>query len=160
MGNNPAVTVIAVVVLIVAAVFIVRSFTGSDVPQAGNANWYDTGTGKLFGGYKMGEAEDPPIKLPSGGEGVMARVFTRGTCENQADRYIGFLFKYTEEGKDLMKKARAEDILDIDTMAFVAQKHRLVKGENDTEWFPADSIEGQEILGSTRGVRACETFLP
>ena len=74
MGRNPFVPAIAVVVLIVAMVFVVRHFMAGDQPPRGRVNWYDMKTGELYGGFETEEAGLPPITLPSGNEGVIARV--------------------------------------------------------------------------------------
>ena len=162
MGRNPLVTVVAVVVLAVALIFIFRQSAGSGGPQAGNANWYDMGTGELYGGFKMGEADLPPITLPSGNEGVMAKVFSRTSCDIKADRFIGYLEKYTEKGKVAMKAAKSQDTLDIGTVQHVSMNERLVMRPGDEEWVVAGSDDGRAVWGPTRemGINACQHFLP
>ena len=158
MGRNPIVAVIAVIVLIVAVVLILKGTTGSDAPRAGDSVWYDTGTGELYGGPKGVLA---PAPAPSGKEGVTASIFSKGSCENKADRFIGYLSKYTEEGKTLMKEGRAEVPMNIAKLQEAAKEQRLIRREKDTEWVIAGSEEGQEIIGETtaKGTRVCTTFL-
>ena len=158
MGKNPAVAVIAVIILIVAVVLIVRGMTSKEVGAGGDAAWYDTGTGELYAG-PVGVL--PPAPAPSGKEGVSASVFARGSCDNEADRFIAYLSKYTEEGKPLLKAAQAATPLDIGTLQRVAAEHRLIKREKDTEWVVAGTEEGQAIIAETnvKGIRICTTFL-
>ena len=158
MGKNPIVAVIAVIILIVAAVMIIKGMTGKTSGPMGDASWYDTGTGELYAGP---EGELPPMAAPSGSEGVLAAVFARGSCESKADRFIGYLSKFTEEGKPLLRAAQAELPLEPRKMSAITAEHRLVKREKDTEWVATGTEEGQAIIAETheKGIRVCLTFL-
>jgi len=163
MGKNLVVPVIAVIVLIVAAVLIVRTITGSDVLAAGKGTWYDTGSGKIYGGPA---GVLPPVPAPSGKDGVAAAVFSKGACKNSADRYIAYLYKYTEEGKKRMEAAQLEATddarpdPDVEKIRAITREHRLVKREKDTEWVQLGTEEGAEIAKSQpKGTRLCPTYI-
>ena len=159
MGRNPVVAATAVVVLVFAMIFIVRHFMDSGLPQPGQANWYDMSTGKFYGGFKVGEAL-PPVTLPSGSEGVIAAVFARGSCDNAADRFVGFLYKYTDEGKAMIIKGRAAVPMDLGALQDAAMNERFIKRLDDDRWVVAGSDEGMEIIAPTKeeGVRICREF--
>ena len=158
MGKNPVVAVIAVIVLVVAVILIVKSVTRRDVPEAGLATWYDMGSSRLYGAKSE---ESPPVAAPSGGEGVLAAVYAKGSCDNKADRFIAYLSKYTEEGKTLLKAAEAETRVDIEKMGSITSEHRLVKREKDTEWVAIGTEEGQAIMAEAMqsGGRICPKHL-
>ena len=158
MGKNPIVAVIAVIVLIVAVVLIIKGMTGSSSVPVGQSPWYDTGSGELYGG----PADVlPPAPAPSGSDGVLATVYAKGSCENKADRFIAYLSKYTEEGKPMVKTAQAEVPVDPSKMKSIANEHKLIKREKDTEWVAVGTEEGQAIIAETRqkGIRVCPTHL-
>ena len=159
MGRNPLVAATAVAVLVVAIVFIGRYFMGSDAPEPGLANWYDMTTGKLYGGFKVQEGGLPPITLPSGNEGVLARVYARGSCENKVDRFIGYLEKYTDEGKAMIIEAKAKVPMDRAALADAAMYERHIKRPDDPEWVLAGSDMGAEIREAVLGVTVCPHFV-
>jgi len=159
MGKNPVVAVIAVIVLIVAVVLIVRGMSGpSSTGPAGQGTWYDTGSNTLYGGQK---GVMPPAPAPSGSEGVMATVFAKGSCANKSDRFIGYLSKYTDEGKKLMAAAQAENPIDTAKIQGIMGEHRLVKREGDAEWVAQGSDEGQAIVeeAKAKGGTLCPRHL-
>ena len=161
MGKNPVVAVVAAVVLVVSVILIVRHVMDSGLPEPGQANWLDMGTGELYGGFKVGEAL-PPITLPSGNAGVMASVFARGSCDNREDRFIGYLYKYTEKGKAMLVEAKARmGVVDRGTAMRVAKGERLIKRPDDKEWVVAGGKQGKKILALTReqGVTVCPHFV-
>jgi hypothetical protein len=96
LAGKPIVSVVVVVVLIALSVWI-TSRQGRVV----GPTYYDVQTGELFP-YR-GE-ELPPITAPSGGEGVIAHVFACGSCDDEDARFIGYLEKYTDEGKAQVKR--------------------------------------------------------
>ena len=154
MGRNPVVTVIAVIVLIVAVIFIIRGVTDRPIP-VGLATWYDTGTNKLYGAKPD---LVPPMPAPSGSEGVRAIIAARGSCYKEADRFIAYLEKYTDDGKVQFKEVQQEHPPDfLAQMTRISMEERLVRREQDDQWFPADSVEGQAIMSVVheRGVRLC-----
>lgn len=158
MGKNPVVAVIAVIILIVAVVLIIKGMGGEQGGPSGSATWYDTGTGQLYG-TKPGQT--PPMPAPSGKEGVAASVFSDGSCDNKAERFIGFLFKYTDEGKTQLAAARAKTPVDEMEVQRIATEEKLIKREKDEEWVVQGTEEGAAIMAEVRARRArgCPTHL-
>ncbi len=144
MGKNPVVAIIAVIILIVAIVLIAKNMSGDSggVQRSGDGFWYDTGSKKLFGASSI---EMPPIKAPSGSEGVLAYVFAKGSCDNASDRSIVYLEKYPDRDA-IMKAASIED-----RMPLLAK--RLVRRENDADWVEASSEEGAAIIAEGTAAR-------
>ena len=158
MGKKPVVVVIEVIVLIVVAVLAAKNFMGSDAVAPGTPTWYDTGSGELYPGPK---GVKPPAPAPSGKDGVLAAIYAKGSCDDKADRFIGFMLKYTEEGKTLLNAAEAETPPDGAKIEAITATHKLVKREKDTEWVTSGSKEGQAILTEARrgGAQMCHIYL-
>jgi len=143
MGKNPVVAIIAVIVLIVAIVMIARSMSGDSgaVQKVGDVFWYDTGSNQLYGA----PMDIPPLKAPSGSDGVIAYVFAKGSCDNAADRSIAYL--ETNPDRDaIMNAAGMEERIPL-------MEQRLVRREGDTEWVEANSDEGAAILAEAAAAR-------
>ena len=150
MGKNPVVTLIAVIILIVAIIMIAKSMSrGSGVVVTGDtrATWYDTGTNKLFGA----PAATPPIKAPSGSDGVQAHMFANGSCDNAGDRFIGYLEMYPN--KDAIDQAQG---------AFERaplMDEAMVRAEDDEEWVNRNSAEGAQLMATVQGLTECFGFM-
>ena len=142
MGKNSVVGVIAAIVLIVAIVMVARSMSGSSGEQTvattdvltTDVFWYDTGSKELYGA----PLDLPPLKAPSGSDGVIAFVFATGSCDNAADRFIACLMTYADR-EAVMTAA------DMETRRALMEK-RLVRRETDASWVEASSPEGKAIL--------------
>ena len=147
MGKNSVVAIIAVIILIVAIVMIARSMSGGSgsAPAMGDIFWYDTGSKELY----AGPHEMPPLKAPSGSEGVQAHVFAKGSCDNAGDRFIVYLEKYPDK----------EAVMNAPTMAerMPLMEQRLVRRENDAEWVEAGSPDGVAILAEADAARQSGT---
>ena len=142
MGKNPVVAIIAVIILIVAIVMIARSMSGgSGSADYGELFWYDTGSKQLY----AGPHEMPPIKAPSGSEGVQAYVFAKSSCDNASDRFIVYLEKFPNK-KAIMNASGMEE-----RNALMAK--RLIRRENDAEWVEANSDEGAAITAEVMAAR-------
>jgi hypothetical protein len=94
--GKPVAGVVVVVVLVAASVWI-----ASRQKRVIGPTYYDLQTGELF--EYTGE-ELPPVVAPSGGEGVVAHVFACGSCDDEQARFIGYLEKYTDEGKAQVRR--------------------------------------------------------
>lgn len=96
--NGPKIKAgVAGLVLLVGLVLIFRSITPPAQAEVGY--WYfDLNTGKYF----AAAGELAPINTPSPGDqpaGVRARLFSCGSCAKEADRMLGWLEKFSPEGK-------------------------------------------------------------
>lgn len=145
---------IAVIVLVVAVVLAVSrgGDTGPTYRTVEQIYFYDLGEKKLYG-------TDPktlsPVDAPSGfktpeGEpgGVRAYVFGCGDCK---EHFIGYLQKYTPEGKKMLESGDERAIYKINP-------HVRVRAAEDGEWLLGESDEGKKVIGSStskcpKGVR-------
>lgn len=90
IARNPAVGVVAVVVIAVVWVWILKP---ADRAGGEGVYFFDLGSRQLYvGSHTM----IPPMAAPSGASGVRARVFACGQCTDE-NRFIGFLERYTDE---------------------------------------------------------------
>ena len=140
MGNNPAVAIIAAIVLIVAVVWIASSvfnIGGGGGGPSDDTFFYDTQTKKLFGALPT---EVAPIEAPSGAEGVLAYVFKKkgGDCKNADDRFIAYLWRHPDP--EAVKAAVGA----IERGLIMNQAD--VRREDESDWVPRDSAEGDEII--------------
>ena len=143
MGGNPKV-IVAVVLLVLAVIFFWRPWRNiaSSEPTVGAKIFYDLGTGEI---YPERDRPYPPVTAPSGKEGVEAVMFSCGNCDVKSDRFIGYLRKYTPEGKQAIKDAlAAEDF----GGRITAMEDSLIrrKDDADTDWADQISGEGQDII--------------
>ena len=139
MGNNPVLVVVAVVILIVAGILIFTNLSRSpDVPHNAR-NYWDEGDSKL---YPYDGNEFPPVKAPSGGEGVRAYVFSCSDCNDKGTRFLGYVQKFTPEGRADLLKAFEENNL---TDRIAAFEQSLIRHPDETDWYEKGSPEGLEI---------------
>jgi len=137
-NNSAAVTVGAVVVLIISLGVIISNSGGRSTNIApGEAWYYDTVTKEYF----TGEATHIPPIDHNGNEAVRAHFFTCGQCTEEA-RFIGYFEKYTAEAK-----SKIESNPEAMEMYYEVEfQGRLFSetGEPDT-WVEAESPEGRMI---------------
>ena len=124
-------------VFLIAIVITVISITSSGPGEPETSSkfyYYDMNTGELF----IDEANlIPPIKAPSGGEGVLAEVYSCGDCEGE--QYVGLLRKYSDSAKAAIEKELPPDA-----------SGSLVRLANDnSSWVPADSPQGQQMRAAS-----------
>ncbi|NBC11159.1 MAG: hypothetical protein GVY24_05405 [Planctomycetes bacterium] len=106
----------------------------------------------------------PPIEAPSDKEanreaeeesekqysGVRAQVFTCTTCDDEDDRWIGYLEKYTPEAKAAMEEAiRGDGAPDLEAIHEL-EDERLVKLPTKDDWIKASSEEAVDIYTAIR----------
>jgi len=61
--------------------------TAARRPNLERSYYFDLQRGELF----PSSTQDPPIPAPSGGAGVLAHVYACGNCDQESDRFIGYL---------------------------------------------------------------------
>ena len=139
MGKNPVAAIVAVIILIVAVVMIAKSMSGGSAVQGGDTDafWYDTGSKELYGGPH----DIPPLKAPSGSDGVRAYVFASTSCDKAGDRFISHL----ETNPDREAHLNARSIEERVALAGA----QMIRREADADWVTADSDEGRAILQET-----------
>ncbi|MCE5340295.1 MAG: hypothetical protein LLF92_04105 [Planctomycetaceae bacterium] len=107
--------------------------------------FYDLNTKKLF-------AEDgdkiPPIDAPSGKlAGVRACVLSYALEPNESDKFIGYLEKFTPQGRKCIDICKEAGTKVTEEMIKDLNNNRYVSKPNDiNNWFLASSEQGKEIL--------------
>ena len=157
MAKNPVVAAIAVIVLVVALFFILRQLGLGTRSDPAEAFWYDVDKGVLF--PHVGAVS--PIEAPSGGEGVRAFVFACNSCDDDNDRFIGYLERYSEEGKGIIEDGVANN--DQLSSRMRAMEHHEVRRQADADWYLSseeiDAIKAEikKRCGGKDAI-ACKTF--
>ncbi|MEM9348526.1 MAG: hypothetical protein AAGB26_18305 [Planctomycetota bacterium] len=124
---------IFLIAIIIAGISLMSS-GGGEPETTSRFYYYDMQTGELF----VDEANlIPPIKAPSGGEGVIAEVYSCGDCEGE--KFVGLLRKYSDAAKEAMEKELPPDTKGI--LVRLAGAH--------SRWVPEDSKAGQEMRASS-----------
>lgn len=96
--------------------------------------------------------EVPPIVAPSGKDydgqpaGAKAYVLSYVYDPNESERFIGYLEKYTSEGKKIISFLREPENEVTKELVQQLNKNRFVRRLVDEQWFLADSNEGRYIL--------------
>ena len=138
LNENPGLTTAATAVIILAAiVFIVVSMfrggaeTGATGGAVGNRDYFSDDDGKTF-------FEDDRTKVPpfdhNGKTAYRARLFT---CDGGKTKFVGWLERYTPEGKKIMedtiKRAAGEAVLIEDQTGLQLKK----PGTGEKGWVSA-----------------------
>lgn len=89
----------AVVVLVIAWLVTLMG-GGEDMSRYTYRYYYDLDTGEIIvdDGAKV-----PPIRSALGGEAVLAVMIGCGSCEDRGDMKIGWLEKYTDQAKQMLR---------------------------------------------------------
>jgi len=119
------------------------------------AYFYNEKTGKLF------SASDqllPPIDTDSGpGTGVRAYVFSCRDSKDTNGTFIGFLEKFTPEGKAAVLAELEADHSAL-AMGFAMDKNQsaiLVRSPADQTWHPKSSPEGVALMKAGKESGGC-----
>lgn len=151
---NPR-ALIAIVLLVVAVTILVMfNAKGDDVIAArlNYAYFYDVAAGEI-----VVEPSDkiPPFQTQAGGEAVAAVVYSCTTCTDVESRFIGWLVKYTDEGKQRIAERQADvDNEDLPPMEDdpQVQRHKRIaakpKAGKDIKWFKARSPRAEKLMQS------------
>lgn len=137
--KNPAVGAGIAVVLVVLAVFV---FARSRPKAVTSGRWYYDLTARQLVAFDA-KGQMPPVKLPSGNEGVMAHVFSCGKCNSQ-EQFIGYLESLTEEGRRIRQDPVMPDRpVDLMVGQVIA---RPPTGDEEIRWIPAGSDAAPAIM--------------
>ena len=119
------------------------------VSYAPKAWFYDLNTGELFveDNEKIPPIQAPSGQLPDGRQaGVKACVLSYIHNPNESERFIGYLEKYTPEGKEIISSFRKSgDKVTVELFKRL-NKNKFVRRVDDEQWFLADSSQGRVIL--------------
>ncbi|MFA5293415.1 MAG: hypothetical protein WC496_10320 [Phycisphaerae bacterium] len=152
INNNPKIIIgISIVSAVIFLLIVITLLIPSSPPimQSHKAWFYDLNTNELF---IRNDDRIPPIDAPSGklpdGEpaGVKAYVFTYFSDPNDSELFIGFLEKYTPQGKEIISLLKNSKDNVTKEMIRQLNNNRFVRRLEDDSWFLADSNEGQAIL--------------
>ena len=113
--HSGVVTIVAMVVLIGAVLFMIKWDDGPEPPTPGQQKgyFYDTVTEKIFVDTRD---NIPPLLNEAGHECVRAVMFTCGSCA-ESERWPGFYEKHTDEYKQQLEAYRVmpeEDLFEIE----------------------------------------------
>ena len=155
INNNPKVIIgISIASMLIFLLIVISQLMPYKPPilsQPPKAWFYDLNTNKLFTaeGDKI-----PPIDAPSGPlpdeqpAGAKARVFSYVRDPNESERFIGYLEKYTPQGKEIIFSFRKSGNKVTKEMVLQLNRNRFIRKVDDDRWFLADSNEGRVILRS------------
>ncbi len=153
INNNPKIVIgISVIAGIVFLLIVITSLIPYKPPITSESqkNWYyDLNTETLFvvDGTKIPPIDAPSGKLPDGQPaGVRAYVFSYSRNPNESERFIGYLEKFTPEGKKMIVSIRKSKSNVTGGMVRRLNSNRFVCRPSDKCWYLADSKEGVAIL--------------
>ena len=125
---------VLVAAFVVATWLLSAGCGGSDPTRPGDTFWWDEGTNELF---PESAGKTSPITAPSGSDGFRARVYAEGSCDNAADRFIGYL----ERHPDLEALQQTFDANRIAELMAESQ----IRRPDDGDWVYVDEEEGVAI---------------
>jgi hypothetical protein len=140
MRDNRLTVIGAVVVIALCAAWLTYYYLTPDGPPRGNTWWYDLDRSEL---YTISDRILPPTteQVPSGGDGVLAVVYTKNDCANPDDLVVVYLFKYTAEGRQIMVETD-----NVGVARETSDKMMLVKTLKETEWVLRDNVERADLI--------------
>ena len=153
INNNPKIVIgISVASVFIFLLIVIIQLIPNKYPiviQTDKVWFYDLNTGKLFVGDRD---EIPPIQAPSGklpdGQlaGVKAYVFSYVHDPNDSERFVGYLEKYTPEGKEIVSSFQRSTRNVTKKLVRKLNKNRFIRKVIDEQWFLAGSEQGRAIL--------------
>ena len=151
-NNSGLATILAVIILVAALVYLFVSSSGRRVKRA-DAQWfYDLKTGELF---ETSLGEYPPIDTQSGeGQGVKAMVYAC-TDDCELDRQIAWLEKYTPEAKTQLLNLDAERAETGAAPGAIMHPEEdagrlYARVEEPDKWYRPNSRQGAALMMSIR----------
>jgi len=149
----------ASVVMLLLALWIIWP---KSKPLAGSGKrwFYNLTTGKL---EAIDTRQFPPVLLPSGDVGVVAWVFANGSCENAADRFIGYLERYNHEPAPLQAPDEADSAASPEEGpgGMGGPGDSLVADPKDTkQWFRSSSGRGRQLINVSTRVPGAGPLVP
>lgn len=134
--NQPVIAVVAIVVLVFAVYSTMRT-TGAVGGGPPRVYYYDLQSGDLFVDVKN---QDAPIDAPSGGQGVLAHVYSCTDCGDEASRFVAYVEKLTDE-------AKAEAVKTEPDLQLLAEGRVISAVGDEMNWVMMDSPAGGHITG-------------
>lgn len=156
INNNPkivtAISAAAVFIFLLIVISQLIPYKPLIISQTPKAWFYDLNTDKLY----ITDGENiPPIEAPSGElpdgrpAGVKAYVLSYFRDPNESERFIGYLEKFTPQGKKIISSLQKSSAKVNEELIKQINRNRLIRWPDDNQWFLADSKEGRAILEQT-----------
>ena len=142
LNKNPMIGVgVAVVILVVAGVIVMRSTGIGDSPNILKQRYfYDMTSGDVI----VMDNVPAPVTADSGSTAVWAAVYTCGSCDNESERFVGYLQKYTDQAKsEVAKPLSQQDYDTVNEGTVVAMVPE--KAGDELAWFQVETREGMQI---------------
>lgn len=107
---------------------------------AGGQYFYDMGSRSL---YVVSTQAVAPATSPSGAEGVRAVVMTCGDCAVEADRFIAYMEKYSDEYRRILDSGEPPTPQQM-------QARSLIRAADGEAWLPAVDPAAQAIVNAAQ----------
>lgn len=146
---------IAIAIIVGAFVWMVHG-QGTIEPQYYYGYFYDLERNELYVDVRT---HVPPVPAPSGSEhGVLAAVFSCGSCEDKSTHFVAWLERYSPEARDAMLDERTNPSAepDPDSTRLLAEGHHIALPPEDgqpLQWLPASSADAARIM--PKALRRC-----
>jgi hypothetical protein len=142
LNQNPLMATGLAVLVLAACVAVVVSFGGGGrKPPMGDrvVYWWDLEANAPF---TASTANKAPIPAPSGGQGVIAHLFTCGKCT--PDEWFGYVETYADEYHEAVRTGALADMDYSERMEFETYAV-LIRSLEGGDWVPKEGVQGQAI---------------
>lgn len=134
-SNKTTIAMILVAVAIAAWIIVLMPKR-----SGGGQYYYDLGSSQLFVALPQATT---PIPSPSGGEGVIAVVMACGDCDNDAERFIAYLEKTSDNYAKVLASGEAPTPQQL-------QNRSVVRAVDGDTWLPAVSPDAQKVIAAAK----------
>ena len=156
--EKPVVIIAASALIGVLAIYLLFAwmFGGSSntLPRVEEVYFYDI-EGKTLVPVKAGEI--PPLQLDNGHRAVQAYVFSCGSCDDEAQRFTGYLETYVPQVKQLLEKLASTKTQASPDELVLIQSGKVVSPPSEEKWVPLRSPEGAALVRAARSDDRCKS---
>jgi hypothetical protein len=154
--NQNIALIVAVVIIAVSGLFIAMRCEGggggrAELPR--EVYYYDTVTEELF--VEEGN-QLAPITSPEGNPAVRAHVFACGSCKDQAERFVAFYEKYTDQGKRKLQQTEKTGAGGHRYEMAELEEGDLLYSFDAKSWWPADPDAPESMSDKIRSRLTCD----
>jgi hypothetical protein len=142
---------IVVVVVVVLGIVAFNAARFSDHAEPGSRFYLNVDTGEIE--VFNAQSSLPPVKLPSGSNGVLAHVFACGDCDG-GEQFVVFLEKYTDEYRQAATAEVSDNMAPITTPVVGHHVAILPEDGADIRWVEMTSAEGARV--ARHGIERCD----
>ena len=153
LEKSPTLGIGIVVVVLGVSLVVIMFSGGSPKRELHRATYfYDLDTKTLYG-VANSDGAIPPVVAPSGGEGVQAKVYACGNCDDESKVTIGLLEKYNDEAKKFLEKAKpGEEGPELDK----AIAGLMVKTPDGKDWISVNDDAASAIITGSRRIKCSD----